>query len=219
MKNVNTIQKTDQEFDLMMAEALTRIGRNVPSLKHRFAYIGDWKKDTIRNHTLIATYGPLSIARTLEKAVSSREETGEILPSYIRAIADNLRRMADIGDDGDRPLSMPKSIPEKALRSYCNHLLRFETTVCRAEYLERFGADGIRKALADHGCEVDVSISKDHFEPMTVTLYECDGRGYSRVAAVMPIVILTLLREREPRRKSLKEKDVQSALSLSDFHI
>ena len=32
---------TSQEFDVMMAEALTRIGRNVPSLKHRFAYIGD----------------------------------------------------------------------------------------------------------------------------------------------------------------------------------
>lgn len=63
---------TQQEFDVMMAEALTRIGRNVPSLKHRFAYIGDWKKDAIRNHTLIATCGPLSIASMLEKAVASK---------------------------------------------------------------------------------------------------------------------------------------------------
>ena len=219
MKNVNTIQKTVQEFDLMMAVALTRIGRNVPSLNRMFAYSGNWKKDTIRNHTLIATCGPLSIANALEKVVASKEETGEILPSYLSAIADNLRRMADIGDDVNRPFSMPKSIPEKILRSYCNHLLRFETTVCRGEYLERFGEDGIRKALADHGCEVDVSIIKDHFEPMTITLYECDGRGYSRVAAVTPIVKLTLLRERERGRKSPKEKDAQSSLSLPDFHI
>lgn len=219
MKNVNTIKKADQEFDLMMAEALTRIGRNVPSLNRMFAYSGNWKKDTIRNHTLIATCGPLSIANAIEKAVASKEKTGEILPSYLSAIADNLRRMADIGDDVNRPFSMPKSIPEKTLRSYCNHLLRFGNTVCRGEYLERFGADSIRKALANHGCEVDISVIKDHFEPMTMTLYERDGRGYTRVAAVTPIVKLTLLRECEQRRKSPKEKDTQSASYLSGFHI
>ena len=191
---------TSQEFDLMMAEALTRIGRNVPSLKHRFAYIGDWKKDAIRNHTLIATYGPLSIAWTLEKAVASKEETGKILPSYIRAIVDNLHHMADIGDDGDRPLSMPTSIPEKTLRSYCAHLRRFGNTVCRGEYLERFGADGIRKALAEHGCDVDVSVIEKDFEPMMMSVYERDRSGYLRVTAIMPTVKLTLLKKGDQSR-------------------
>lgn len=191
---------TYQEFDVMMAEALTRIGRNVPSLKNRFAHIGDWEKDAIRNHTLIATCGPLSIASMLEKAIASKEETGKVLPSYLRAIAMNLRRMADAGDDGDRPLSVPTSIPEKALRSYCAHLRRFGDTVCRGEYLERFGADGIRKALAEHGCDVDVSVIENYFEPMTMTVYECDGRGYSRVAAAMPTVKLTLLKKRDQNR-------------------
>ena len=191
---------TSQEFDVMMAEALTRIGRNVPSLKHRFAYIGDWKKDAIRNHTLIATCGPLSIASMLEKVVALKEKTGKILPSYLHSIAVNLRRMADAGDDGDRPLSMPTSIPEKALRSYCAHLRRFGNTVCRGEYLERFGADGIRKALAEHGCDVDVTVVENYFEPMTMTVYECDGSGYSRVAAIMPTVKLTLLKKRDQSR-------------------
>lgn len=185
---------TQQEFDVMMAEALTRIGRNVPSLKHRFAYIGDWKKDAIRNHTLIATCGPLSIASMLEKAVESKEETGAIQPSYLSSIATNLRRMANAGDDGDRPLVMPTSMPEKALRSYCAHLRRFGDTVCREEYLERFGADGIREAFAKRGYDVEVSVVENYFEPMTMTVYECDGRGYSRVAAVMPTVKITLLK-------------------------
>ena len=191
---------TQQEFDVMMAEALTRIGRNVPSLKNRFAHIGDWKKDTIRNHTLIVTCGPLSIANMLEKAVESKEETGAIHPSYLSSIATNLRRMADAGDDGDRPLSMPTSIPEKTLRSYCAHLRRFGDTVCRGEYLERFGADGIRKALAEHGCDVEVSVIENYFEPMTMNAYECDGREYSRVAAVMPTVKLTLLKKGDQSR-------------------
>lgn len=191
---------TSQEFDVMMAEALTRIGKNVPSLKHKFAYIGDWEKDTTRNHTLIATCGPLSIASMLDKVVKSDEETGELLPSYLRSIAINLRRMANAGDDGDRALSMPTSIPEKTLRSYCTHLRFFGDTVCRNVYLERFGADGIRKALAKHGCDVDVSIIENYFEPMTITVYERDGSGYSRVAAVMPTVKLTLLRKGEQSR-------------------
>ena len=191
---------TQQEFDVMMAEALTRIGRNVPSLKHRFAYIGDWKKDAIRNHTLIATCGPLSIANTLEKAVESREETGELHPSYLSSIATNLRRMANAGDDGDRPFSMPTSIPEKTLRSYCAHLRRFGNTVCRGEYLERFGADGIREAFAERGYDVEVSVVENYFESMTMIVYECDGSGYSRVAAVMPTVKLTLLKKRDQNR-------------------
>ena len=191
---------TQQEFDVMMAEALTRIGRNVPSLKHRFAYIGDWKKDAIRNHTLIATCGPLSIANTLEEAVESREETGELQPSYLSSIATNLRRMASLGDDGDRPLSMPTSIPERTLRSYCAHLLRFGDTVCRGEYLERFGADGIREAFAERGYDVEVSVVENCFEPMTMTVYECDGSDYSRVAAIMPTVKLTLLKKRDQNR-------------------
>ena len=186
---------TSQEFDVMMAEALTRIGRNVPSLKHRFAYIGDWKKDAIRNHTLIATYGPLSIADTLEEAVESREETGELHPSYLSSIAANLRRMADAGDDGDRPLSMPTSIPEKAMRSYCEHLRRFGDTVCRGEHLERFGADGIREAFAKRGLDVGVSVVENRFGPMTMAVCERDGSGYSRVAAVMPTVKITLLKK------------------------
>lgn len=191
---------TQQEFDVMMAEALTRIGRNVPSLKHRFAYIGDWKKDAIRNHTLIATCGPLSIASMLEKAVESKEETGAIQPSYLSSIATNLRRMSSLGDDGDRPLSMPTSIPERTLRSYCAHLLRFGDTVCRGEYLERFGADGIREAFAERGYDVEVSVVENYFEPMTMTVYECDGREYSRVAAIMPTVKLTLLKKRDQNR-------------------
>ena len=191
---------TYQEFDLMMAEALTRIGRNVPSLKHRFAYIGDWKKDAIRNHTLIATYGPLSIADTLEKAVESREETGELHPSYLSSIAANLRRMADAGDDGDRPLSMPTSIPEKAMRSYCEHLRRFGDTVCRGEHLERFGADGIREAFAKRGLDVGVSVVENRFGPMTMAVCERDGSGYSRVAAVMPTVKITLLKKGGQKR-------------------
>ena len=191
---------TQQEFDVMMAEALTRIGRNVPSLKHRFAHIGDWKKDAIRNHTLIATCGPLSIASMLEKAVESKEETGAIQPSYLSSIATNLRRMASLGDDGDQPLSMPTSIPDKEIRSYCDHLRRYGNTVCRAVYLERFGADGIRKAFAERGYEVEVSVVENCFEPMTMTVYECDGRGYSRVAAVMPTVKITLLKKGGQKR-------------------
>lgn len=187
-----TMAWNEREFDLMMAEALTLIGRNVPSLKHRFAHIGDWKKDAVRNHTLIATYGPLSIANTLEKVVESREGTGEILPSYLSSVAANLRRMAEVGDDGDRPLSMPVSIPDKEIRSYCDHLRRYGNTVCRAVYLERFGADGIHKALAERGYDVRVTVIDNFFEPMTLTAYENDGSGYTRVAAVMPTVKLTL---------------------------
>lgn len=191
---------TSQEFDVMMAEALTRIGRNVPSLKHRFAYIGDWEKDAIRNHTLLATYGPLSIAGPLERVIASKEDTGKLLTSYLQSIVKNLRRMAKAGDDGDRPLFMPTSIPEEVINSYCEHLRRFGSTVCRGEYFDRFGADGIRKALANHGCDVDVSVVEKYFEPMTIDVYECDGRGYSRVAAVMPTVKLTLLKKGEQSR-------------------
>lgn len=189
-----------QEFDVMMAEALTRIGRNVPSLKHRFAYIGDWEKDAIRNHTLIATYGPLSIASMLEKVIALKEETGKIQSAYLRAIAGNLRRMADIGDDGDRPFSLPMSIPEKAILSCCARLRRFGDTVCRRDYFDRFGADGIRKALAEHGCDVDVTVIEEYFEPMTVSVYERSGGGYARITAVMPTVKLTLLNEGESNR-------------------
>ena len=185
---------TSQEFDVMMAEALTRIGRNVLSLKHRFAYIGDWQKDAIRNHTLIATCGPLSIASMLDKAAASDESTGEVSPSYLRFIASNLRRMANMGDDGDRPLIMPTAIPEKALRSYCAHLRRFGNTVCRGVYLERFGANGIREALAKCGYEVEVSVIKIHFEPTALSVPEYRGTGYSRVVAIMPTVVLTLLK-------------------------
>ena len=195
---------TYQEFDVMMAEALTRIGRNVPSLKSRFACLGDWNKDAIRNHTLIATYGPLSIAGSLERVLLAKEDTGKLLPSYINSIAINLHHMADAGDDGDRPLCMPTSIPEKILDSYCGHLHRFGDTVCRNVYLERFGADGIRKALAEHGCDVDVSVIEDYFEPMTITDHECGGgcggNGYASVAAVMPTVKLTLLKKGEQSR-------------------
>ena len=108
--------------------------------------------------------------------------------------------MASLGDDGDRPLSMPTSIPDKEIRSYCDHLRRYGNTVCRAVYLERFGADGIRKAFAERGYEVEVSVVENYFEPMTMTVYECDGRGYSRVAAVMPTVKITLL-EREGQNR------------------
>lgn len=184
---------TSKEFDVMMAEALTVIGRNVPSLKHRFAYIGDWNKNAVRNHTLIATCGPLSIASMLDKVVESREKTGDILPSYISSVSANLRRMASVGDDGDRPFSMPTSIPDKEIRSYCDHLRRYGNTVCRAAYLERFGADGIRKALSERGYDVNVTVIDNFFEPMTLTAYENDGSGYARVAAVMPTVKLTLL--------------------------
>ena len=183
---------TSKEFDVMMAEALTIIGKNVPSLKNRFARIGDWRKDAIRNHAMIATCGPLSIASMLDKVVESREKTGNILPSYISSVASNLRRMASVGDDGDRPLSMPTSIPDKDIRSYCDLLRRHGSTVCRTTYLERFGAEGIRKALAERGCDVKVTIVDNYFEPMTVTEYENDGSGYARVAAVMPTVKLTL---------------------------
>lgn len=191
---------TYAEFDVMMAEALTRIGRNVPSLKHRFAHIGDWQKDAIRNHTLIATCGPLSIADMLEKAASTDKSTGILLPSYIRSIATNFRRMAEAGDDGDRPLSMPTSIPEKHLCSYCAHLRRYGNTVCRGEYLERFGADEIRRELAEHGCDVEVSVIDTHFDPMTVARYKCDSHGYSRIVAMQPTVKLTLLKGRGANR-------------------
>lgn len=184
---------TSKEFDVMMAEALTIIGRNVPSLKNRFARIGDWRKDTVRNHAMIATCGPLSIAFMLDEVVESRENTGKILPSYISSIAANLRRMASVGDRGNRHFSMPTSIPDREIRSYCDLLRRHGSTVCRTAYFERFGAEGIRKALAERGCDVNVTIVDNYFEPMTVTEYENDGSGYARVAAVMPTVKLTLL--------------------------
>lgn len=184
---------TSQEFDVMMAEALTRIGRNVPSLKHRYARLGSWEKNAIRNHTLIATRGPASVAKDLEDAWMSEEDTGSLQPSYLRSVAVNLRRMAAAGDDGDRPFKMPASIPEKAIRSYIGHLDRYGNTVCRSEYLERFGADGIRDDLARHGRDVRIDVIDCGFEPMTMTNYECDGSGYSRVTAIQPTVRLTLI--------------------------
>ena len=183
------------EFDVMMAEALTRIGMNVPSLRHRYAPLGSWEANAVRNHSLIATRGPASVAIDLEDALASGEGTGTILPSYLKSIATNLRRMREFGDDGGRPFRMPKSIPEEAVRSYAAHLDRYGSTVCGHEYLERFGADGIREALADHGCEVRVDVLENHFDPMTMTNCECDGSGYSRVVAIRPTVRLTLLRK------------------------
>lgn len=191
---------TSKEFDLMMAEALTIIGRNVPSLKHRFAYVGDWKKDAIRNHTLIATCGPLSIASMLCRVVELRENTGKILPSYISSIAANLRRMAEVGDDGDRPLHYPAEIPEKELEAYCVLLKRHGNTVCRAIYLLRYGKDFIKKSLSEHGCDVDVEVTDAYFEPMTIATSDVGADGYTRVAAVQPTVLLILKGGRECKR-------------------
>lgn len=183
---------TTAEFDVMMAEALTRIGMNVPSLRSRYACLDSWEKNAVRNHTLIATRGPASIAIDLERAAVSDEDTGSLLPSYLKSIAVNFRRMEASGDDGDRQLRMPSRIPEKSIRSYIVHLDRYGSTVCRYEYFERFGAEGIRKALEAHGRDVDVSVIEDHFDPMTMTNYERDGSCYSRVAAVQPTVRLIL---------------------------
>ena len=187
------------EFDVMMAEALTRIGMNVPSLRSRYAALGSWEANAIRNHSLIATRGPASIAIDLEKVIESGEDTGTLLPSYLKSVAVNLRRMREFGDDGDRPLRMPKAIPEETICSYVTHLDRYGSTVCRAEYLERFGSEGVRKALAEHGRDVRVDVIRDHFDPMTMTNYECDGSGYSRVTAIQPTVKLTLLKKGENR--------------------
>ena len=108
---------TRAEFDVMMAEALTRIGMNVPSLRSRYAALGSWEANAIRNHSLIATRGPTSIAIDLEKVIESDEDTGTLLPSYLKSVAVNLRRMREFGDDGDRPLRMPKAIPEETICS------------------------------------------------------------------------------------------------------
>lgn len=190
---------TRAEFDVMMAEALTRIGTNVPSLRSRYAALGSWEANAIRNHSLIATRGPASIAIDLEKVIESDEDTGTLLPSYLKSVAVNLRRMREFGDDSDRPLRMPKAIPEETICSYVTHLDRYGSTVCRAEYLERFGLEGVRKALAEHGRDVRVDVIRDHFDPMTMTNYECDGSGYSRVTAIQPTVKLTLLKEGKNR--------------------
>lgn len=191
---------TSREFDIMMAEALTRIGMNVPSLKSRFAHLDTWEKNAVRNHSLIATYGPAAIAEQLESVIDKDEDTGILTMSYIRSIALNFRRMEAAGDDGDRPLVMPREMPERCIKSYCDHLRRYGSTVCRGEFLERFGAEEIRRELLEHGCDADVDVIRYFFEPMTVTVYDHDGTGYAKVAAIMPTVRLSLRKDGDSKR-------------------
>lgn len=191
---------TTREYDVMMAEALTRIGQNVPSLRSKFASRATWAANAVRNHSLIEKEGPAAIASILETAANDDEEKkGTLLPSYLVSIAANLRHMANLGDDGKRAFEMPTEIPEKALRSYCVHLRRYGDTVCRHEYLERFGAEKIKSSLLEHGCDVEVEVLSDYFEPMTVSACERGMNGYYRVAAVQPTVKLTLKKGGESR--------------------
>lgn len=66
--------------------------------------------------------------------------------------------------------------------------------MCRGEYLERHGADGIRAALLERGLDADVSESLDFFEPMTFVGSAGDGTGYTVAKAARPTVVITLLR-------------------------
>lgn len=186
---------TRGEFCLMVCEALTRIGMNVPSLKGRYARLGSWSKDAARNRVLLATRGPASVAVDLEEAAGSGEPMGTLLPSYLRSIAANLRRAAELGEDFDGiSADVPDEIPEREIRSIAFHLKRLGQTVCRGEYLERHGADGIRAALLERGLDADVSESLDFFEPMTFVGSAGDGTGYTVAKAARPTVVITLLR-------------------------
>ena len=186
---------TRGEFCLMVCEALTRIGMNVPSLKGRYARLESWSKNAARNRVLLATRGPASVAVDLEAAAGSGEPMGTLLPSYLRSIAANLRRAAELGEDFDGiSADVPDEIPEREIRSIAFHLKRLGQTVCRGEYLERHGADGIRAALLERGLDADVSESLDFFEPMTFVGSAGDGTGYTVAKAARPTVVITLSR-------------------------
>lgn len=191
--------QSEREFDLMMAEALTLLGRNVPSL-HAFAVLRSWEASTRANHRFLRKAGgPETALRMINNAVENGEPTGTLLPSYLNSIAANLRRMIENGNTGDRPLSYPTEIPEKQLKSYCIHLKRYGDTVCRATYLYRYGPDFIKKSLHDHGCDVDVEVVDHHFEPMTVATSDVGMNDYTRVAALQPTVRLILRGGRKDR--------------------
>lgn len=192
--------QSERDFDLMMAEALTLIGRNVPSM-HVFAVLDSWESCTRANHKFLRSpKGPETALEMINKAVENAESTGTLLPSYLNSIAANLRRMIEGEDRGSRPLAYPTEIPEKQLNSYCIHLRRYGVTVCRAVYLYRFGPDFIKKALHDRGCDVDIEVVYHYFEPMTITTTDAGINGYTRVAAVQPTVKLILRSGGENKR-------------------
>lgn len=191
--------QSEREFDLMMAEALTLIGRNVHSMR-MFAVLRSWEASTRANHKFLRKPGgPETALKMVNEAVESGEPLGTLLPSYLNFIAANLRRMIENGNVGDRPLSYPTEIPEKQLNSYCIHLKRYGDTVCRAVYLYRYGADFIKKSMHEHGCDVDVEVIDHYFEPMTVATMGTGMNGYTRVAAVQPTVRLVLRNGRKDR--------------------
>lgn len=184
--------QSEREFDLMMAEALTLIGRNVPSMR-MFAVLRSWEASTRANHKFLCKAGgPETALKMINEAIESDEPMGTLLPSYLNSIAANLRRMIETDDHGDRPLAYPTEIPEKQLSSYCIHLKRYGDTVCRPVYLYRYGPDFIKKSLSEHGCDVDIEVTDHYFEPMTVATMDTGMNGYTRVTALQPTVRLIL---------------------------
>lgn len=191
--------QSEREFDLMMAEALTLLGRNVQSL-HAFAVLRSWEASARANHKFLRKAGgPETALRMINNAIENDEPMGTLLPSYLNSIAANLRRMIESGNTGDRPLSYPTEIPEKQLNSFCIHLKRYGDTVCRPVYLYRYGPDFIKKSLHDHGCDVDIEVTDHYFEPMTVTTTDTGMNGYTRVTALQPTVRLILRNGRKDK--------------------
>lgn len=184
--------QSEREFDLMMAEALTLVGRNVHSMR-MFAVLRSWEASTRANHGFLRKPGgPEAALKMINEAIERGEPLGTLLPSYLNSIAANLRHMIERGDTRERPLSYPTAIPEKQLKSYCVHLRRYGDTVCRPIYLYRYGADFIKEALRGHGCDVDVEVIDRYFEPMTIVTADAGMNGYTRVAALQPTVHLIL---------------------------
>lgn len=196
----DTTQLADErEFDLMMAEALTLIGRNVRSMR-AFASRRSWKANAYANHEFLCSDGgPERAIKMIDDALGGGEPTGILLPSYLNSIAANLRRMAERGGRGDRPLFYPAKIPERQIKTYRALLRRHGKTVCHPIYLNRYGEDFIKKALSECGCDVDIKVTDAYFEPMTVAS-DTGMDGFTRVAAVQPTVILILKNRGEGER-------------------
>lgn len=189
----------EREFDLMMAEALTLIGRNVHSMR-MFAVLRSWEASTRANHKFLRKAGgPETALKMINEAIENDEPMGTLLPSYLNSIAANLRRMIEKRDFGERPLTYPTEIPEKQIDSYCIHLKHYGDTVCRPIYLYRYGSDFIKELLRKRSCDVDIEVTDHYFEPMTVATLDAGMNGYTRVTAVQPTVRLILRSKGEDR--------------------